>query len=217
MENYLNFLTILILLSSFTLVAAKRISSYITIFRIQSLILALTAFVQGISIRATEGSFDVLILCAVIVVLKVYYLPRLLRNTYNKVDYKVEKDFFLNIPISILSCAGLVILTYFSFHTMEGIIGGQLKTYLVNSLSVVLVGLFFMMTRKKAIGQIVGFLVLENGLFTMTMLSHGMPIIVDLGILVDLLSAVMIMGVLVFRINENFDSIDINRLRKLRG
>lgn len=217
MEGSINFLTVLILLSSFALVAAKRVATYISIFRLQSMILAMTAFVQGIHTWLGEGSVDVLLLCAVIVILKVFYIPRLLRSTYYRVDYKVEKDFFLNIPISVLICAGLVILTYFSIYSIDGIISGQLKIHLINSMSVVLIGLFFMMTRKKAIGQIVGFLVLENGLFTMTMLSHGMPFIVDLGILVDLLTAVMIMGMLVFRINESFDSIDINRLRKLRG
>jgi hydrogenase-4 component E len=81
-----------------------------------------------------------------------------------------------------------------------------------------MVGLFFMINRKKAVGQIIGFLVIENGLFTSAMLfAHGMPMIVDMGILVDLLTAVMIMGVLVFRINENFDTTDINKLRNLRG
>jgi len=75
-----------------------------------------------------------------------------------------------------------------------------------------------MMTRKKAIGQIVGFLVIENGLFVAAMLSaHGMPIIIDLGIFIDLLTAIMIMGILVFRINETFETINVNKLRNLRG
>ena len=75
-----------------------------------------------------------------------------------------------------------------------------------------------MISRKKAIGQIIGFLVIENGIFTAAILStHGMPMIVELGIFFDLFTAVMIMGLMVFRISENFDSIDINKLRNLRG
>jgi len=88
----------------------------------------------------------------------------------------------------------------------------------VNSVSLILIGLFFMISRKKAIGQIVGFLVIENGIFVTAMFAtQGMPFIVDMGMFVDLLSAVMILGIMVFKINEKFDSIDINKLKNLRG
>jgi hydrogenase-4 component E len=89
---------------------------------------------------------------------------------------------------------------------------------MVNAVSLILIGLFFMISRKKAIGQIIGFLVIENGLFTTAvMTTHGMPLIVDLGIFVDLITAVLIMGVLVFRISERFESINMDRLNKLKG
>jgi hydrogenase-4 component E len=73
-------------------------------------------------------------------------------------------------------------------------------------------------TRKKAIGQIVGFLVVENGLFVTAMFAtHGMPIVVDLGIFIDIITAVLIMGVMVSRIDESFATTDIDKLRRLRG
>lgn len=218
MNHYLELLSILILLSSFILVAAKRIISYIWIFRLQSLLLVIMAGYLGAVNFRKEGDIDILIICMVILVVKVIYIPRLLENTFAKVAYKVEKDFFLNIPISILICCGLVILSYFSIFPIEDLREGVMETYLVNSISVILTGLFFMISRKKAIGQIIGFLVIENGLFIAALLSaHSMPILVDLGIFVDVLAGVMIMGILVFRINENFESININKLRNLRG
>jgi hydrogenase-4 component E len=218
METFLDFLSVLILISAFILTATKRINTYIKAFQLQSFLLVVATLSLGIYNLVTEGSLDILFLSIVIFILKVIYIPHLLHNTYTRVEYKVEKDFFINIPSSILICAALVILTYYSLSSLEGLLSGHVKFYLVNSLSVVLIGLFFMITRKKAIGQIVGFLVLENGMFTTAMLyAHGMPIIVDLGILVDLLTAVMLMGILVFKINESFDSIDIQRLRNLRG
>lgn len=218
METFLDLLSVLILISAFILTATKRISSYIKAFQFQSLLLFMATFTLGIFNLVTKGFLDILILSIIIFALKVVCIPRLLQNTYTKVEYKVEKDFFINIPSSILICAALVILTYYSLYSLEGLLNSHLRFYLVNSLSVVLIGLFFMISRKKAIGQIIGFLVLENGMFTTAMLSsHGMPIIVDLGILVDLLTAVMIMGMLVFKINESFDSINIERLRNLRG
>jgi hydrogenase-4 component E len=130
----------------------------------------------------------------------------------------VEKDFIMNIPILVIICCGIVVFSYFSLSTIEGINEGTLNLQLVNTISVILIGLFFMISRKKAIGQIIGFLVIENGLFTTAMFAtEGMPFVVDMGIFVDLLSAVMILGIMVYRINEKFESIDIGKLNRLKG
>jgi hydrogenase-4 component E len=130
----------------------------------------------------------------------------------------VEKDFILNIPILIILSCGIVVFSYFSMSTIEGLNEGVISVNLVNSVSVILIGMFFMISRKKAIGQIIGFLVIENGLFITAMFAtDGMPFVVDMGIFVDLLSAVMILGIMVFRINEKFESIDISKLNRLKG
>ena len=218
MEYYLDSLSLLILISSFVLVANKRINSYIRTFRLQSFLLVILVGVIGIEKFLHEGSLEIIVISLIILALKVIYIPRLLQNTVNKVEYKVEKDFFLNIPISVMICCALVMLVYYSVSSVMFADTGHTQIYLVNSISVVLIGLFFMISRKKAIGQIIGFLVLENGIFTTAMLTaNGMPVIIELGMFIDLLTAVMIMGGLVFKINENFESIDINKLRNLRG
>jgi hydrogenase-4 component E len=217
-ENYLHFLSIAILISGFVLVANKRVDSYIKTFRLQSVILALLAGLMGIYNIYRFGNWEIMIVCLITLVIKVFYIPHLLKKTVHQIEYKVEKDFFLNIPISILICCGLVILAYFTVTHIDDIQDGYLKIYLANAVAVVLIGLFFMVSRKKAIGQIIGFLVIENGLFTAAILStEGMPMIVELGIFFDLLTAVLIMGILVYRINENFESIDLNKLKNLRG
>jgi hydrogenase-4 component E len=75
-----------------------------------------------------------------------------------------------------------------------------------------------MISRKKAIGQIIGYLVMENGIFVTAIFStHGMPFIVDIGIFIDMITAVLIMGIMVVQINDKFDSININNLRNLKG
>lgn len=218
MSDFLETLSVLILLSAFVLVANKRISSYIKTFQVQSLLIGLVAGVFGVAILKEEGRVDVLLVSLLIILLKVGVIPRLLNRYYAKVRYVVEKDFILNIPILILVCCGLVVLSYFAFATSDGYNDEIFSTQFVNSISVIWIGLFFMISRKKAIGQIIGFLVIENGLFiTALMATHGMPFLMDIGIFVDLLSAVMIMGVMVFRINEKFDSIDTDKLNKLKG
>lgn len=218
MSDYFDTLSVLVLLSSILLMANKRIKSYIKTFRIQSVLITIAVGTLGIRSIAEHGRFDILIVCIVIFVLKVIYIPRSLNKMYSRVEYKVEKDFIFNIPILVLGCCGIVVLTYFSVLSIHDLSLGISKVQIVNALSVIFIGLFFMISRKKAIGQIIGFLVIENGLFiTALFLTDGMPFIVDMGILVDLLSAVMILGVMVFRINEKFESIDLNKLNNLRG
>lgn len=86
------------------------------------------------------------------------------------------------------------------------------------SLALVLVGLFVMITRKKAIAQMMGLMLMENGLFLVAIaITSGMPLVVELGIFFDLFLGVLIMGILAFRINRTFDSINVNRLQKLKG
>ncbi len=217
-ENLLETLSVLILLSSFVLMANKRISSYIKSFRIQSMLIALAAGVMGVRSLLDEGRWDILIICILIVVLKVIYIPGLLNRTYASVRYKVEKDFILNIPILVLVCCGLVVFSYFTLATIDGSSQGMSNMQLVNSVSVIWIGLFFMISRKKALGQIIGFLVIENGLYITAMLAtQGMPFIVDLGIFIDLVTFVLIMGMLTFRINDQFDSIDTDQLNNLKG
>lgn len=208
----------LILLTSFVLMANKRIKSYIRTFRLQSALIALTAGIMGFKSVISEGSWDVLVVSVIIIALKVIYIPNLLHKTFASVEYKVEKDFFFNIPLLILVCCGLVVFSYFSVSRVAGISEGEINAEVVNSVSLVLIGLFFMICRKKAIGQIVGFLVIENGIFVTALFStNGMPFIVDMGIFIDIITAVLIMGIIVFKINDKFDSIDINKLKNLRG
>lgn len=218
MDNYLDVLSVLILLSSFVLVSNKRIHAYIKTFRLQSALIALTAGIMGFKSVAEEGKFDVLIVCAIIIALKVILIPRLLHRTYSNIEYIVEKDFFLNIPILVIICCGLVVFSYFSVSNIGALSGVHTNLQVVNSFSVVLIGFFFMISRKKALGQIIGYLVVENGIFVTAMFStEGMPFIVDVGIFIDLITAVLIMGIMVIRINEKFESIDVNKLKNLKG
>ncbi|AFM39396.1 hydrogenase 4 membrane component (E) [Desulfosporosinus acidiphilus SJ4] len=217
-SNLLETLSGLILLSSFVLTANKRINSYIKTFRIQSFLIALAAGIMGIQSLLSEGRWDFVAVCLLIFILKVLYIPNALSKTYANVRYKVEKDFILNIPILVLLCSGLVVFTYFTLTGVDGISQNALNIQLVNSVSVIWIGLLFMISRKKAIGQIIGFLVIENGLYITAMFStQGMPFIVDVGIFIDLLTFVLIMGVMTFRINEKFDSIDTDQLNNLKG
>ncbi len=218
MQTYLYFFSILILVSAFMLVSNKRVNGYVRTFRLQSILIALCAGMLGTESLLNGKGFELVIVCILTIAVKVIIIPRLLKSTIKKVEYKVEKDFFLNIPVSIIICCGIFLLTYFMVTRIDGMDNTDTVVYLVNSISVVLIGLFFMISRKKAIGQIIGFLLIENGIFMAAILAtRGIPMIIELGIFLDVLTAVLIMGILVYKINENFESIDINKLKKLRG
>ena len=218
MEQTLDLLSVLMLLTAILLVSHKRIRSYIQTFRMQSLLVAAIAGVMGVVSLAEEGSFDILFLCVIILFLKVFLIPRLLHRTFANVEDVVEKDFYLNIPILILMSCVLVVFSYFTLSGISSLNQGHMNLQVVNAFSVVLIGFFFMISRKKAIGQIIGYLVMENGIFVTAVFStHGMPFIVDIGVFIDMITAVLIMGVMVVRINDKFDSININNLRNLKG
>ncbi len=209
--------SLLILLSAFLLMAGKRVEAYISSLRIQAALIAAATFAAGIR-NIAEGGVSLIVVSLLIIALKVVFIPDRLHRTRASVEYKVEKDFILNIPMLIMICCGIVVLTYFAVAATGSLMGGPRKPLLVQSISVVLIGLFFIISRKKAIGQIVGLLVIENGLFvTALFMTDGLPFIVDMGIFVDLITSVLILGLLVFRINDRFESIDIDRLNELRG
>jgi len=218
MASYSYILSVLILLAGFLLVGSKRIRSYILILQLQGALLAINTGLAGIGELQTSGRIDILFIMAVIILLKVWYIPRTLHKTFAAIEYKVEKDFFLNIPALILICCGIVVFMYFAVHAVSALNRNGEGALLVNSLSLVLIGLFFMISRKKAIGQIVGLLAIENGIFITAMYaSNGMPFIIDIGIFVDLATAVLILSVMVFRINTAFESIDTDQMKNLRG
>jgi hydrogenase-4 component E len=86
------------------------------------------------------------------------------------------------------------------------------------AISLFLIGFFMMINRRKALTQVLALLSLENGLFLAAIsLTYGMPLIVELGVFFDVLVAVLVLGILVYRIRETFESMDVSKMRKLRG
>ena len=85
------------------------------------------------------------------------------------------------------------------------------------AVSLLLIGMLLMLTRRLAISQVIGFLVLENGIFLYALTqTHGIPLMVEMGIVLDVLVGVMIAGVVIFRLNRSFEHIDVTQLRGLK-
>jgi hydrogenase-4 component E len=123
----------------------------------------------------------------------------------------------INIPATMLFG---IVLVVFAFGLAQPI--SQLSTTIARStlgiaLAVVMLSFLMMITRRKAISQVVGFLAMENGLFfAATSATYGMPMVVELGVALDILIGMVILGVFFFQIREQFDSLDLRHLESLR-
>jgi hydrogenase-4 component E len=212
--NLINGLAALILLAAFVIVASKRMQNIVRAFTLQSVALGLLAA----SVAYYTGADHIYVVAALTIVIKGLIIPRFLDYTIERIHVDREVEPLLNIPSSLLVAGGLAFVAYYVTEPIIAIGSTIARNVLAISLAVVLIGFFIMISRRKAITQVAGLLVMENGLFLGAIsLTYGMPLIVELGIFFDVLVAVVIMGVFAFRINRTFETLDTTILRRLRG
>lgn len=157
------------------------------------------------------------------VALKGVLLPIVLERLVKKIDIGQEIAPLINVPVSLLIAGGLTTVGYLvaqSLHRPAQTASPASLGHntLAVAVSLFLIGFYMMISRRKAIMQVLALLSLENGLFLAAIsLTYGVPMIVELGILFDLVVGVMVLGILVYRIQETFDSMDVSKLSRLRG
>ncbi len=139
-------------------------------------------------------------------------------RTIDRIGIHREIEPFVNTPSSLLICLGLTVVGYrVSTGLAEGGEGAAHHVIGV-SLSMLLMGLFLMVTRRKAVTQILALLTIENAVFLVALgATSGMPLVVELGISFDVIVAVLVLGILVHRIVDRFESMDVSQLSKLKG
>ena len=212
-QNIINGLAAIIFLTTFLIVASSRMHPMVNTYAIQSLALGLVAA----AVAYFTGSIDIYIVALLTIIIKALLIPRIL--TYIMESIKVEKDveLLVNIPASLLISGGLAIVAYYITEPMIAHGTAITRNCLAISLAVVLIGFFVMISRRKAITQVMGLLMMENGLFLAAIsLTYGMPMIVEIGVFFDILVGALIMGVFAFRINRTFETIDTGILKRLR-
>ena len=202
------------LVSAYLMVGQKALFTAIRLYGLQSLLLAIVATTVAIS----ESRPELFVTAALTVVLKTILIPWFLMRTVDRIGIHREIEPFLNVPVSLLICLGLTVVGYrVSTGFEEG--AQQVTHHLIGvALSLLLIGLFLMVTRKKAITQILALLTVENAVFLVAVgVTTGMPLIVELGIAFDVMLAVLVLGILVQRIVGRFESMDVSRLSNLKG
>jgi hydrogenase-4 component E len=209
----INLFATLILLLSFAMISQRRIVSLINLFMMQGVALVITSFLLGY----VTTQPDLYVSGGITLVLKVILIPWMLHRMIRKLNVRWDIETLLNVPTTMLVGIALVI---FSFslalpvsRLSSSLAGGSLGI----ALSCVMLSFLMLITRSKAVPQVIGFLSMENGLiFAATAVTNGMPMIVEFGIALDVLVGVLILGVFMFQIREKFDTLDIQHLEKLK-
>jgi hydrogenase-4 component E len=150
-------------------------------------------------------------------VLKVLVIPWYLARLQRQVGGERESQPYVNIATSLITSGVLVLLAYIITRPVVRVSALPTRGGLPLAVGLIFVGLFVTITRRKALTQVVGFLVLENGIAMLAVLgTYGIPLIIELGVFLDVLMGFLVMQVFVYHIHGTFESIDVDQLDQLK-
>lgn len=202
------------LLVTFLLVMAKRITALIKTFRIQSIFLFLYAFYMGSSQRHVE----LFIVCGLVFVLKALVIPFVLLRIMRRINVEEDLGLLVNPQLSLILAIGFAYLSYLFAHNAMSLANSPESAAFVVSITAVCVGFFIMVSRMKALGQIIGLLVMENAIFlAASAIAGGMPFFIEIALFFDILVFVIIIEIFVYKVNRLFTHIDTSKMRSLKG
>ena len=209
----INLLASLMLLLAFAMLAQRRILSLIHLFALQGAVLTLNTVVVALSTAQSHLLYS----AGLTLLLKVIVLPWILHRLIVRLNIRWDVDTLINIPTIMLVGILLVILTFNLALPISQLAGTITRATLGIAMASVLLSMLMMITRRKAVPQVIGFLAMENGLFfAATSATYGMPMVVELGIALDVLVGTFIFGIFFFQIRETFDSLGIHQMEKLK-
>ena len=209
----INLCAALLLLLAFAMLTQRRILSLINLFALQGMVLVASTLVISYSTDQSHLYYSALLTF----VLKVLLLPWILHRLIRALKVRWDVETVINIPATMLIGIVLVIFAFNLAAPISEIAGTVTKSTLGIATACILLAFLMMITRRKAVSQVIGFLAMENGLlFAATSATYGMPLVVELGIAFDVLVGTLIFGVFFFHIRETFESLDIHHLEKLK-
>ena len=213
-SRLITLLASLMLVFQLLLVVQRMLITNIRLFALQSLLLTAIAAVVAYAYDA----WHLLVVVVLTLLGKVIFLPWLLTRLVRRIKIEQEVRPFVNMPASMLICGALTVLASVvvrPFTSLERLGSNTLAV----ALTLLLTGFFLMINRRKAITQVLALLTTENGvmLAAIALTTYGMPLVVEMAIFFDVVVAVMVLGILVFRIRESFDSMDVSKLNELKG
>ncbi|MCX5680298.1 MAG: hypothetical protein NTZ95_06600 [Candidatus Omnitrophica bacterium] len=210
----LNIILIGFLAATFLMVVAKRITALIRTFRTQSIFLFLYTLYMGLGQRRLE----LFIICGLVLALKVVVVPLVLLRIMRRINVEEDLGLLINPQLSLVIA---VIFAYFSYlfaHTAMGLPHSPASVAFIASITAVCIGFFLMVSRMKALGQVIGLLVMENAIFlAASVIAGGMPFFVEIAFFFDIFIFVVIVEVFVYKVNRLFTHIDTSKMQSLKG
>jgi hydrogenase-4 component E len=207
-----NLVAALLLLVAFAMLSQRRVRDLVDLLMVQGALLAVATFVTALATGQTHLYYSL----AVTLALKVVLLPYILRRIVRRLALETDVELLINTPTTLLVGIGLVVVAFNLAVPIAQLAGTITRGALGIALACVLLAFLMIITRRKALAQVVGFLAMENGLFfAATSVTYGMPMVVELGIALDVLVGTIVFGVFFFRIRETFDSLDTQHFEKL--
>lgn len=202
-----------VLLMSFALLYQRRIFSVITVFTLQALALAAAAAWQGYA----QGEPHLYVTALLTLVLKAVAIPLALHRIILRLNIQRTVDAALSVGLTMVAGVSLVTLSILLVLPVTTDAATLTREGLALSLSVVLLGLLMMITRRNAVSQVVGFMSIENGLIFAAVGVAGMPLIVEMMVAFSVMVAFIIFGIFLFQIRERFDTLDLQKIDSYRG
>jgi hydrogenase-4 component E len=209
----LNSLAALLLLVSFAMLSQRRVVTLVNLLALQGALLCAGTLV----IAWRTGQSHLYLSAALTLALKVVFLPWLLHRLIRRLEVYWDTETSLNVASTMLVGVVIVVFAFGLAQPIAAIASTATRSAIGIAVAVVLLAFLTMITRSKAMSQVVGFLSMENGLFFGAMsATYGMPMIVELGVALDVLVAMLVLGVFFFQIREQFDSLDLHHLESLK-
>jgi hydrogenase-4 component E len=203
----------LVLFTSFLMLAQARLLPLIHVFAWQGALLSVTTAL--VALVSNHG--HLYISAALTFGLKALLIPWILHRLAVRLKIQRDIDSVRYPSLVLLAGAALVIFSYYVSLPIVQLSTLVTRNTIAATMAMVLLGMLLMIVRKKALSQVIGFMAIENGLFFAAVAStYGMPMVVDLGIAFDVLVAAILFGVFFFQMRASIDSLDVDRLNRLR-
>ncbi|MEI6666629.1 MAG: hypothetical protein WCP29_00630 [Acidobacteriota bacterium] len=202
-----------VLLCAILLVWRHHIDGYITAFKWQSNVLAaLTAAVAYFG-----DDRDLYWVAALMVAVKGVAIPRLLTRLAARVGQHRESSPLVSTAASLVICGLLILLAYTAARPLQAMAAAPTHGGIPLAIGLMFVSLFVIVSSKKAISQVIGFLMLENAIALLAVLAtYGVPLVVELGVFLDALMGFLVMQIVLYDIHDTFNTLDVDALSRLK-
>ncbi len=205
-----------ILLTAVLVLWRRELAAIVRLLAVQGALVAAMPALLAVRGAGREATAELLGVAAGTLLLKAAVLPTMLRRVLARSGEARETEPLVNVTASLLAAAALTLLAYAVAQPMVRLAPSTSTRLIPVGIAVVLLGFFVLVTRRRALSQVVGFLLLDNGIATTAFLATaGVPLVVELGVALDLLFVVLVLQVLTARLQATFGATDIDGLREL--